>query len=144
VPRLVLGLSLLGCLSACVPDEKLSGTLTVDHAIYGSWTMSPTVCVSGQHEQFFGVDLTEDGDVGSGVRILDDPIEGYSLGMNIPGEDKALVLRAPAKECAVFDIHLERGNTRINDIWTMQGHANIECRLVGVEIVADLRFSDCT
>ena len=36
------------------------------------------------------------------------------------------------------------GNVRVNDIWAIQGHATVECRAPGLEIVADLRFSGCT
>ena len=90
-----------------------------------------------------GVDLTERGDVGSGVRIVDDPVDGYSLAMNIPDHDLALLV-TPSSECEVFDIYLERGNVRVNNIWAIQGHAILECRAAGLEIVADLQFSGCT
>ncbi|MDC0720769.1 hypothetical protein [Nannocystis bainbridge] len=144
VPRTALGLLLsLGSLAACGPGDRLEGTLSVDSEEYGAWTMSPTTCVSGERRQFFGVDLTERGDNGSGVRIVDDPVDGYSLAMNIPDHDLALVVTAASK-CEVFDVHLERGNVRVNNIWAVQGHAILECRADGMEIVADFQFSGCT
>ncbi|WP_434418633.1 hypothetical protein [Nannocystis pusilla] len=143
--RSSLGLLLcFGSLSACGGSgDDLGGMLSVDSEEYGAWTMSPTTCVSGEHRQFFGVDLTERGDVGSGVRIVDDPVDGYSLAMNIPDHDLALLVTA-SSECEVFDIRLERGNVRVNNIWAVQGHAVLECRAAGLEIVADLQFSGCT
>lgn len=140
--RFLVGLLLCGPL-ACGSGDDLGGELSVDSEEYGSWTMSPTTCFSGEHRQFFGVDLTQNGDNGSGVRIVDDPVDGYSLAMNIPGEDLALIVTA-ASECEVFDLHVERGNTRINNIWAIQGHATVECRAPGLEIVADLHFAGCT
>jgi hypothetical protein len=142
VRRLLAGF-LLCCLSACGTGDDLDGELSVDSDEYGAWTMSPTTCVSGEHRQFFGVDLTERGDNGTGVRIVDDPVDGYSLAMNIPDDDLAIVL-TPESECEVFDLLVERGNVRVNDIWAIQGHATVECRSPGFEIVADLRFSGCT
>ena len=142
--RSSLGLFLfLGGLSACGSGDDLGGKLSVESDEYGAWSMSPTTCVSGEHRQFFGVDLTERGDVGSGVRIVDDPVDGYSLAMNIPDHDLALVITA-ASECEVFDVFLERGNVRINNIWAVQGYAVLECRAPGIEVVADLQFSGCT
>jgi hypothetical protein len=137
---------LLCCLSslpACGSSDDLGGMLSVDSDEYGAWTMSPTTCVSGEHRQFFGVDLLERGDNGSGVRIVEDPIDGYSLAMNIPDHDLSLTVTATS-ECEVFDIFVEQGNVRVNNIWAIQGHATVECRAPGLEIVADLHFSGCT
>lgn len=135
---------LLCSLSACGSSDKIGGELSVDSEMHGSWSMSPTTCISGQNQQFLGVDLIEGDDEEHMVRIVDDPLQGYSLGMNVPGQDFSLVIRAPASECEVFDLLVERGNTRINGIWAMQGHANIECHTEGLDIVADLHFSGCT
>ena len=105
--------------------------------------MSPTTCASGERRQFFGVDLTERGDGASGVRIVDDPVDGYSFAMNVPGHDLALVI-TPATDCEVFDVLVQRGNVRVNDIWAVEGHAILECRFPDLEVIADLRFSGCT
>lgn len=105
--------------------------------------MSPTTCASGERRQFFGVDLLENGDGASGVRIVDDPVDGYSFAMNVPGHDLALVI-TPATECEVFDVLVQRGNVRVNDIWAVEGHAILECRFPDLEVIADLRFSGCT
>lgn len=123
--------------------DDLGGRLSVRSDEYGSWIMSPTTCFSGEHQQFFGVDLTEDGDVDRGVRIVLDPVDGYTLLMNIPGRDLALVLAEPAGECAVFDLDVTRTNVRVNEIWEVEGHALVECRAPGLEIDADLEFVGC-
>jgi hypothetical protein len=134
---------LLCCLTACIRGDDLGGRLSVRSDEYGSWNMSPTTCFSGEHQQFFGVDLSEDGDVGRGVRIVLDPVDGYSLLMNVPDRDIALVIREPADECEVFDLHVERTNVRVNEIWEVEGHADVRCRAPGLEIDADLDFLGC-
>lgn len=141
--RALVGL-LLCSLPACGPDDDgLDGRLSVRSDEYGAWSMSPTTCFSGQHQLFFGADLTEGDDVASGVRLVSDPVDGYALTMNIPGRDLAIVLREPAADCELFDLHVERGNSRVNDIWAVRGHAHVTCRLPGLEIDADLEFSGC-
>jgi hypothetical protein len=131
-------------LSACSSEDDLTGRLSVRTEEYGSWTMSPTTCISGEHQLFFGVDLTEDGDVASGMRIVLDPEMGYSVAMNVPGHDLSIKLEEPATDCEIFDVLVQRGNTRVNNIWEVEGHATLKCRLTGLEIDADLQFTDCT
>ncbi|HEY8376757.1 MAG TPA: hypothetical protein VIK91_09725 [Nannocystis sp.] len=135
------GLVLL-CLAACAGGD-LEGRLSVRSDEYGSWTMSPTTCYSGEHQGFFGVDLTEDGDTSRGVRIVLDPIDGYLLRLNVPERDIALVLGESTSSCEAFEVHVERTNTRINNIWVVEGHAFVKCRTPTTEIDADLEFSGC-
>ena len=141
--RALVGLILCALPSCGGGGDGLDGRLSVRSEEYGSWSMSPTTCSSGQRQLFFGVDLSEDGDVERGVRIVGDPVDGYSLSMNIPGHDLAVVIREPASACEQFDLHVERSNTRINDIWAVGGHAQVTCRLPGLEVDADLEFSGC-
>lgn len=119
-----------------------SGELRVRTDAYGDWTMTPDACFSGERQQFLGVDLSQDGDVADAMRIVLDPVDGYSVLMNIPGEDLAVVLAAD-DGCARFDVHVERSNTRVNNIWGVFGHARVTCRLPDVEVDADIEFDAC-
>lgn len=134
---------ILLCLAACVEGDDLGGRLAVRSDEYGSWTMSPTTCYSGEHQQFFGVDLTQDGDVARGVRIVLDPVDGYTLLVNVPERDIALVIGESTGGCELFDLQVERTNVRINNIWAVEGHAFVKCRAGATEIDADLEFSGC-
>lgn len=131
-------------LLACVDggDDEPRGELRVRTEAYGDWTMSPDACFSGERQQFFGVDLSQDGDVADAMRVVLDPIDGYSLLMNIPGEELAIVL-GERDGCEVFDLHVERSNTRVNDIWGVFGRARVTCRRPDVEVDADITFEAC-
>lgn len=137
----LLALALAACGVAF--EDDLQGRISVRSTLHGDWTMTPTACFSGEPLLFFGVDLSEDGDVGSAVRIVLDPLEGYKLAMNVPGQDLALIVGEPAEDCEVFDLAVARTRTRINEIWVVEGHAHVTCRAPGLEIDADLDFSDC-
>lgn len=134
---------LLLCLAACVDGgDGLGGQIEVRTDEYGSWNMSPTTCTSGERQLFFGVDLVEDGDVGRLVRIVLDPVDGYTLALNVPDHDVALVI-GEEDGCEVFDLEVRRTNVRINNIWAVEGHARVTCRAADVEIDADLTFEGC-
>lgn len=130
-------LVLVSCVSG---DTGLDGQLSVRSDADGEWSVAPDDCASGERQGFFGVDLVEDDDGGRAVRIVLDPIDGYHLLMNVPGKDYALVL-SEADPCARFDLHVERTNTRINNIWEVRGHALVTCNLPGLEVDADLQFA---
>lgn len=132
-------LALVACVSG---DTGLAGELSVRSDGDGAWTIAPDDCASGERQAFFGVDLIEGGDGERAVRIVLDPIDGYHLLMNVPGQDFALVL-AEDDPCERFDLHVERTHTRVNNIWEVRGHALVTCRLPGLEVDADLSFSAC-
>lgn len=123
-------------------DDGFGGEIDVRTDLYGDWTMAPNDCYSGERQLFFGADLLEDGDDADLVRIVLDPLEGYSLALNVPGEDLAFVLRED-DGCERFDLRVERGNTRVNNIWEVQGHVRVTCRFPDLELVADVEFSGC-
>lgn len=142
IRRTLLALSLLlACGGGGGGGGGIGGTLTVRSDLYGEWTMTPDDCFSGERQLFFGADIVG-GDDSDLVRIVLDPLEGYALAMNVPGEDVAIVLRED-DGCERFDLDLSRGNTRVNNIWEIAGHARVTCRFAELEVSADLSFSGC-
>lgn len=134
---------LAACGDGVLGGDALRGRISVRSDLHGEWTMTPTACFSGERQLFFGVDLSENGDGGTLVRLVLDPLEGYRLAMNVPGQDIALVVDEPEGFCEVFDVHVGRTNTRVNEIWSVEGFAFITCRGPDLEIDADLEFSGC-
>lgn len=137
---------LLACVLAACGDgilggAALSGQLAVRSDVHGTWRMAPTACGSGEHLSFFGVDLLEDGDEETLVRIVLDPLAGFRVALNVPGEDIALIL--DEGDCETFDVDVTRTNTRVNEIWQVDGHALLACHRSDLDVDADLRFSGC-
>jgi hypothetical protein len=139
---IVLALS-LACCGGALGGGGLSGEVTVRSTAYGEWSMAPDACFSGEHQLFFGVDLSQDDDVADAARIVLDPLDGFKLALNVPGEGVAIVL-GEGDGCERFDVQVVRGNTRINEIWVVSGHARVTCRLPDIEVDADLEFSGCS
>jgi hypothetical protein len=139
---------LLLLLTGCGGDGLGLGS-SVDGQVLGAieefkakWTMSPTACYSGERASFLGVDLIEGEDEDTLVRIVSDPVDGYSVGTNIPGEDASLFVSA-ADMCETFDVEVTRTNTRVNNIWNVEGHAVVDCVAPGLTFRVDVNFSGC-
>lgn len=133
------GLLLVGCGAGGSIDGEMSARVDEYEA---EWTMTPTRCVSGEHAGFFGVDLIAGDDQDTLVRLVQDPIEGASFGMNVPGTDRALFIDASAG-CELFDVEVVRENSRVNNYWNVTGHALIDCVSAGLELHVDVSFSGC-
>lgn len=147
VPLRLASLLLLGCGSnGGVFGSSVDGTVeaAVDDGedIQAKWHVSPNACYSGERAQFFGVDLTHDDDQETLVRIAQDPIEGFRVGTNVPGEDIAIFVQQ-SDGCDTFDVEVVRTNTRVNNIWAVEGHAVVDCELPGLSFHVDVNFSGC-
>ena len=103
-------------------SSEVSGTLTATPPL-GAWTFKPDDCASGQLEGFAGVTLKSSDDRGPEVRLIQDPVKGTLVVATAHGIRKVF----DAEQCPVFLIHVERSNTQINDVWSMQGTSTLEC-----------------
>lgn len=136
----MLAVVLAGCGGA---GGSVHGTLSAEIDEFAAkWTMTPTRCVSGEHAGFFGVDLIDGDDQDTLVRVVQDPVEGASVGTNVPGADKAVFLGA-GDGCEVFEVEVVRENSRVNNYWNVSGHAVVDCSLDGLELHVDIGFSGC-
>ncbi len=137
----LFGLVVVG---ACVGalDSDVFGQLTVEGTDFADFTVEPTWCQSGEWQGFFGADLVE-GDSGSDrlIRVVQDPIDGPTLGINIPGEDRAIIVDGTG--CDVFEVEVFRQNSRVNEIWNISGSIDIECIYIDGRIEGTLDFSNC-
>ena len=103
--------------------SEVSGALQVSGPL-ASWTFKPDDCASGQHEGFGGVTLSSSGSPDRAVRVVMDPVKGMLVVVKSPGQKNQVL---DADHCPVFQVHVERSSTNINDVWGMQGTSTLEC-----------------
>ncbi len=126
----------------CGCTNELTGSLTVELRAAGKqWSTIPSECASGERQGFFGVDMRAGSD-DSMVRVILDPKEGPILKVNVPGTDQGLTL-GPGPGCPQFDVHVERQNSRINNITNVRGHARVTCEDPELQLKADITFENC-
>lgn len=129
-------------LAACGSGGAVDGEMSAKVDEFdAAWTVKPTRCVSGEHAGFFGVDLLAGDDQGTLLRVVKDPIEGVSFGMNVPGTDRALFLDGTG--CELFDVDVVRESSRVNNYWNVTGHALIDCSTRELELHVDIGFAGC-
>jgi len=137
------GLVAVVLLAGCGAGGSIDGMLSAQVDVFdATWKMTPTRCVSGEHAGFFGVDLLAGDDQDTLVRVVQDPIEGASFGMNVPGTEHSLFLDAGAG-CELFDVEVVRESSRVNNYWNVSGHALIDCSTREIELHADISFAGC-
>lgn len=120
-------------------DGKVDGEVP---ELKAKWSMSPTECYSGQRVSFFGVDLYQNDDDDSMVRLVSDPIDGMFVIANVPRTRQAVILSAN-DGCETFDVDFVRTNTSVNDIYNIEGFAVIDCELPGRSLHVDVNFAGC-
>lgn len=142
--RLLILLTAIGCGgSGGVFGSHVEGAVEADIPQFDAkWKMTPNACYSGERAGFFGVDLLEDGDQDTLVRIASDPINGYRVATNVPGADKSVYVSAE-DGCQTLDVDVVRTNTRVNNIWDVEGHAVVDCELPGLSLHIDVNYSGC-
>jgi hypothetical protein len=133
---LVCGLLSVGC------SNELKGKATASTKESGEFSIKPTECASGERQGFFGVDVREGESGKKIVRLINDPKDGYSVKINLPKSDKALIL-TKGEQCKKFDVHVEHQNSEINDIKNVRGHIKIECEKGEMKAKANITFANC-
>ncbi len=114
--------------SSAKNEPVISGRLEFAGPTFGTQSFEPKACASGEHEVFLGADFSSPG---SRVvaRIAVDPLEGP--GARIFDKEarfeKALVLRR--ETCQNFHFALDRSGWRINDVYVLKVHLELDCSL---------------
>ncbi len=111
------------------------------------FTMRPTECRSGQRKNFHGVILLSEKKENQAIKILEDPMKGMVVQVQIPSSCKngrCKVVTFGEDACDTFDIQVNRTNTTVNDIRLLEGHLKIKCKFdEGGTAKAKLEFSSC-
>lgn len=121
---------------------------------FGTWTLKPTACYSGQHQSFFGVwvapELKESrGREGfkGGLKLMKSPLEEWNAYVESPIECesfKCKIWEVPRASCKVFDVDVRKTGNNINEIWVVEGHARLDCTMPeGGTVTANLEFDGC-
>jgi hypothetical protein len=89
-------------------------------------TISPSSCVSGEHDVFLGADLLDPG-THLVVRLVIDPLNGPALRVYDADEpfDRSVIFFRD--ECPIFDMTLERTGYMVNDIVIRSLDLEVEC-----------------
>lgn len=137
------GYLLLGtCVLALGCTNELKGEAEASTKESGKFSIKPTECYSGERQGFFGVDAREGDDGKKIVRLINDPKDGYSVKINIPDSDKALILQK-GESCKKFDVHVEKQNSEINNIHNVRGHIKIDCKKGDMKAKVNITFANC-
>lgn len=146
VGALILGLTTGdGC-------SSVTGTVEAHGKPFGDYLVTPKICHSGEHQQFFGAVLFADDDAPGTLILADDPVRGQVVKAMIDGSCKAAendshlcsyVMLDPSR-CARFELSIAPTSTTVNDIRLVDGHLKLNCELAeGGWIRADLAFESC-
>jgi hypothetical protein len=139
VAALLGGFAVIHALRSCDPStasfEEItrsagSGTLVSTGPTFGGpWTFELARCASGQHTQFFGVDLVAKHDKNLVMRIVEDPIRGTIVKLNVVGKGAARFIERA--ECTTWDIAIKPTHTTVNGIRLVDGHVELACTFPG-------------
>lgn len=156
----VLGIAASGAFTFFMMGGGGDGPGNVEGQIYsrgaphGDFTMTPTNCLSGEHESFFGVWLTSglvkvDGRQGfqGGLKLVKSHLGQWEVYLESPTDCDGLrctIRPVGFSDCSRYDVHVENTNTTFNDIRVRRGHAYLECSFPdGGALSASLDFKGC-
>ena len=137
-------LALFALAAACAGcSSKVTGSVTSTGGPLGTFQFTPARCESGQRWQFFGVAFFSDGDKGSRVEVVQDPLRGWFVKVAKPGTDKMTVFGEA--DCKVLDAQVNRTHTTVNGIRVVEGSLKFECDQSKDGVVkGELQFSGCS
>jgi hypothetical protein len=108
----------------------------------GAWRLELGRCVSGQRTQFYGVDLVDKTDANKILRIVEDPVRGTIVKMNVVGQSAARFIERT--ECTTWDIAMQPTNTTVNGIRLLDGHVALDCKFAdGGTLTGRIDFKRC-
>ena len=109
-----------------VAKDKTTGTVELASAVFGNFTLAPTVCASGERALFLGADFLDD--QGITTRLILDPTGAASLRLfrAAPALDPGLLFRR--QDCSRFQLSLERSGWQVNDVYDLRVSLEFDCR----------------
>ena len=102
----------------------------------GAWTFELGGCASGQRAMFFGVDLVAKDDPTKVMRVIEDPVKGTIVRLNVVGASAARFI--DRSECSGWDVSLVPRAGQID------GHVALICAFPdGGTLAGRLEFTSC-
>ena len=133
---------------------KTEGEIVSAGAPHGDWSLRPSSCYSGEHEDFFGVwaapELSDSGGRSGwkgGLKVVRGHTGQWEAYLESPLECErfdCVIREVDSAHCSVFDIDVRNTGTIVNDIRVREGHAKLDCEFPeGGTLQARLTFEGC-
>jgi hypothetical protein len=155
VVPVVLGIAaFIGMLAFTLRSGSVEGEIHARGRPFGTWSMKPTDCYSGQHQNFFGVWIAREiekknGREGfkGGIKLMKSPLEEWNVYVESPLECesfKCKLWELQRSSCKAFEVDVRKTDNNINDIWVMEGQVTVDCTTPeGGALTANLKFDGC-
>jgi hypothetical protein len=140
--RIASPLAALAVVAAIGCSSKVTGSVSSKGGPLGTFTVTPARCESGQHWSFFGVAFFVEGDTGSKVEAVQDPLRGWFVKVGKPGTHDMDVFGPD--DCKVLEVDVHPTSTVNNGIAVVEGSLKFECKQENDGTVkGQLTFSGC-
>ena len=143
----ILGVGMFFMMKGC---DKAEGTLVASGAPLGDFTFKAARCGSGQRMGFFGVIVVGEGPNDGGILVIEDPIKGKLVKVEVPGSckppdlEECTEIMIPRDQCSVFKTSVRNTNTTVNDVRLREGYLELDCSFQdGGTASADIKFEGC-
>ncbi len=136
IPALLLA----GCISTGThqlggKEPVTKGRLEISGPTFGTATLAPSVCQSGEHEVFLGADFSSP-DSPLVLRLAFDPLAAPGVRLFDRNDRSAKTLTLRKADCADFHFTLSRTGWQINDVYVLKATAQLDCTLPSGDRVA--------
>ena len=107
----------------CFPT-RMEGTIESRGPAFGDWSLAPTDCSNGALVGFFGVDLWDASEPGVSLRLLEEPVAGRIVIVDLGGSDSWIL---ESQACERHRVNLRLTNKSVNDVRLVDGSLDLEC-----------------
>ncbi|HJZ89070.1 MAG TPA: hypothetical protein VKN99_28055 [Polyangia bacterium] len=124
--RVALLLALAFGLAGGLGCTDVHGRFVAQGRPLGDWELAPDDCESGQPRDFFGVNLWRSDAQSRMVRLVEDPVQGHSVVVMVPGMgDPGLALSRAS--CTRLEANLSFDTVSEGDGRDLGGWLELEC-----------------
>ena len=118
----------------------ISGSIAAEGSVVGGWVFAPDVCESGFRRSFHGVRMFSSHDSNFAFVYVEDPTRGRSIEVKVPEKDQGYRFFEP--DCGTLDATVRTG-TIINNVRSISGTINLDCKAQGGSLKGYLTFENC-
>lgn len=143
----IVGVAMFFAMKGC---DKAEGTLVVTSQEHGDFTFTAMRCGSGQRMGFYGVIVVGEGPNDGGLLVIEDPVKGKLVRVEVPGSCKPPDLEECTEftilkdQCSVFKSSVRNTSTTVNDVRLREGSLELDCSLEdGGTARAKIKFEGC-
>jgi hypothetical protein len=119
---------------------SINGSIVAEGSEVGSWVFAPDICESGFRRSFYGVRMFSSHDSHLAFVYVEDPTRGRSIEVKVPEKDEGY--RFFEQDCGTLDASVQTG-AMINDVRSIGGTINLDCKAQGGSVRGSLKFENC-